>query len=276
MEARRVVLSDITCRYAEGGGAAPVALEVKHLAFEEGKCYLITGSCGSGKTTLALLLKGLLVPASGKLLLEHTDETLPEFQRGIGFCFQYPEAQFFNETVSGEISFGPTMLGQEHGAERIETSLRMVGISNPDIAACSPFELSFGEKRRVAIASIIACDPSWYIFDEPTAGLDPEGKRLLMDLTERLSGEKKTVLIITQELGLFSRLSDEIILLERGRLLARAHSEAFFEQAGIETITAGFPYHTRVLISLRKRGWDIPVSLLDPSEAAAAIAAMVR
>jgi energy-coupling factor transport system ATP-binding protein len=276
METKRVVFSDVTFHYQHGDDSGSQALEIENICFEEGKCYIITGACGSGKTTLAMLLKGLIKPVSGSIVLEKNNESLTEFQRDIGFAFQCPEEQFFKETVSEEIAFGPTMLGHEGIAESVEESLRAVGLPAREFRQRNPFELSSGEKRRVAIASVIACHPSWYLFDEPTAGLDPEGKELLVALIEGLVRKGKTLLIITQELALFSRLCDEIVLLDQGKLLLKTGVKAFFEHEGIETAVNSFPYHTKVLRVLQQRGWDVRVSILDAAEAASRIAASME
>jgi energy-coupling factor transport system ATP-binding protein len=274
MKSEKITFSNITFRY-EGQSDAAAALVIPSLALEAGKRYLITGACGSGKTTLVMLLKGLVKPTSGSIEIKETDKTLSEIRHTMGFAFQFPEEQFFKETVEEEIGFGPLLLGCENVSERVEESLTAVGLCFEDFARRSPFELSFGEKRRVAIASIIACNPSWYIFDEPTAGLDPEGKRALLELLERFTGPGKTMLIITQELGLFSRLSDEIILLDQGKVLAKRETKAFFDTEGSASVFSCFPYHIQVLAGLRDRGWDLPVSILDPSEAASRIVSSV-
>jgi energy-coupling factor transport system ATP-binding protein len=275
MERNEVEFHGVTFHYQKNGDSAVPALDIGKLSFEEERCYLITGLCGSGKTTLAMLLKGLVQPTSGKITVHGCGKTLSEFQHSMGFAFQYPEEQFFKETVSEEISFGPTMLGHEGIEKSIGDSLQEVGLSVSNFAQRSPFELSSGEKRRLAIASIIACDPSWYIFDEPTAGLDPEGKQLLRALIKRLADKGKTVLIITQELALFAPLSDEIILLDEGRLIVQMESRAYFEHRGIALMEKWFPYHIRALRALRDMGWDLPVSILDPSEAATRISALL-
>lgn len=272
MEERKVEFSGVTFAY----GAGEEALNIDDVCFSEGKRYLITGRCGSGKTTLAMLLKGLITPTSGTVLLRKSEETLAQFQRTIGFCFQFPEEQFFKETVEEEVAFGPTLMARGGITEAVKDSLDAVGVPFDDFAARSPFELSSGEKRRIAIASVIACNPSWYIFDEPSAGLDLKAKRVLLELFDRLANKKKTLLIITQELGLFAHLCDEIVLLDRGRLVVKAHRERFFETEGIEAIFSSFPYHIQILRTLRERGWRIPVSITDPCEAASKIVSLIE
>jgi energy-coupling factor transport system ATP-binding protein len=276
MKTKRVVFSHVTFRYREGGDPGSRALEVDDLHLDEGRRYLLTGHCGSGKTTLAMLLKGLVDPTSGNLRIVNSQQSLRAFQRSIGFTFQFPEEQFFMETIAEEIAFGPTMCGVADTESRIRESLASVGLPYEAFALQSPFELSSGQKRRLGIATVIACCPSWYIFDEPTAGLDPEGKRIVVELIAKLAEEGRTVLIITQELGIFAQLCDEIIVLERGRVLVKTGTEAFFENAGNDALRDSFPYHIRVLAALREKGWDLPVSVLDPVAAAAKIAASIQ
>jgi ABC-type multidrug transport system ATPase subunit len=128
----------------------------------------------------------------------------------------------------------------------------------------------------VAIASVIACDPSWYIFDEPTAGLDPEGKQLLLGLITQLAEDGNTLLVITQELGVFSRVCDEVLLMEKGKIHIKTGIQEFFSCAGERPIIDAFPYHIQVLRQLRKNGWDLSVAILDEVAAAAAIADKLR
>jgi energy-coupling factor transport system ATP-binding protein len=129
MKKGSVVLSDITFHYEQRSDMQQPALKINRLCFEQGKCYLITGACGSGKTTLALLLKGLINPASGSVVIQGDQKELGAFQRDIGFLFQYPEEQFFKETVAEEIGFGPRLRGLADIEQRIEKSLRTVGLS---------------------------------------------------------------------------------------------------------------------------------------------------
>ncbi|MCK4234063.1 ATP-binding cassette domain-containing protein [candidate division WOR-3 bacterium] len=267
-----VVLKDVSFYYKSGNVKGEEVLKGINLEFQENKCYLLTGPCGSGKTTLALLLKGLLDPTSGKIFVKDDSIPLSSFQRSIGISFQFPEEQFFKETVEEEVAFGPTMLGLKDIGKKVKNSLDSVGLPYKKFSSSFPLDLSFGEQRRLAIASIIACEPSWYILDEPTAGLDIEGRDKVVELIKNLTKSKKTIIIITQELGLFIDLCDEIIFLEEGTVKLKANIKAFLEDESLDGLEISLPYHNRVLRILKKRGWDIKVSITNPQEAADVIA----
>lgn len=267
-----LILKDISFYYRRGNVKGKEALKGITLEFQENRCYLLTGPCGSGKTTLALLLKGLLVPTSGRIFLKSDEISFSSFQNSIGFVFQIPEEQFFKETVEEEVAFGPLMLGLKRIEERVKDGLNSVGLPYKKFRKLSPFNLSSGEQRRLAIASIIVCEPSWYIFDEPTAGLDFDGRSKIIELIRKLINEKKTVIIISQELELFLDICDEILMLENGWLKLKTDMNVFLEKDNLEELELLLPYHIRVLRILRKRGWNIPVSITDPIKAATIIA----
>ncbi|OQX54521.1 MAG: hypothetical protein B5M53_05750 [Candidatus Cloacimonas sp. 4484_209] len=238
------------------------------LELTEGKCYLLTGQCGSGKTTLALLIKGLLKPSIGNMKIENSNLSLQDFQRLLGFVFQSPEEQFFSETVIDEISFGPRALGLQKIEERVKKALSLVGLPYERFGHLSPFELSSGEQRRLAIASTVACEPYWYIFDEPTAGLDWTGKKKIVALIAKLLKEGKTIILISQELEIFLELTDEIIILEKGKLIKKTDVTHFISEDEPKTIEPLLPYTARVLKILIQRGWNIPIFIMNPKEAA--------
>ena len=267
-----IAFSDVSFHYKKGSVRGEKVLKRLNLEFKERRCYLLTGPCGSGKTTLALLLKGLLLPTSGKILLRNDNLSLSSFQRSIGLAFQSPEEQFFKETVEEEVAFGPTMLKLNRIEEKVEGGLNTIGLPYEKFSRFSPFALSSGEQRRLAIASIIACEPSWYIFDEPTAGLDLDGRSKIIELIKNLMKEEKTVIIISQELERFIDLCDEIIVLKEGTLKLKTDTKTFLEEEKLDEIEHSLPYHIRVLRILRKRGWDIPVSITNPLHAASIIA----
>ena len=263
-----IILKDVCFYYKRGNIKREDVLKGINLCLREGGCYLLTGDCGSGKTTLALLMKGLLTAQSGSITVEHSSMSLASLQKSIGYVFQFPEEQFFKETVKDEVSFGPITLGLDRIEERVKNALSDVGLEYERYSQSSPFTLSSGEKRRLAIASTIACEPSWYIFDEPMAGLDLEGRVQMINLVKHLIREKKTVLVISQELELFLEISDRIIVLKNGKAKLDCVRSTFLGKEDMDGMEVLLPYHIRVLRILRKRGWDIPVSIMDPKEAA--------
>jgi energy-coupling factor transport system ATP-binding protein len=266
-----IVLKDVSFCYRRGNNKGDDVLRGVNLRLQEKKCYLLTGPCGSGKTTLALLMKGLLVPTSGSIFLKNGNVSLSSFRDAIGFSFQFPEEQFFKETVEGEVAYGPIMHNLDRIDERTRDGLNSIGLPYEQFSKSSPFDLSSGEQRRLAIASIIVCDPFWYIFDEPTAGLDFEGRSMIVELVKKFIREGKTVIIISQELELFLDLCNEIIILEEGMVKLVVDTKTFLEKETLNEIKVFLPYHNRVLRILRNRGWEIPVSSTDPLNAASII-----
>ncbi len=263
----KITLKDISFHYRTGNTKGHLVLENLNLELEEKKAYLLTGSCGSGKSTLAMLLKGLLLPVSGKISVRDCNMKLSVFQRSMGIVFQYPEEQFFKDTVFDEVAFGPMVFGLDKIEQRVKDAIRAVGLDSEQIGKLSPFILSSGEKRRLAIASVIACEPSWYIFDEPAAGLDLQGRIMIVKLIRNLLEKEKTIVIITQELGLFLDLCTDIIVLEKGMLQLKTDRKTFLEEERLGQMEISLPYHIRVLRELRSRGWNIPVAVTDPYEA---------
>lgn len=263
----RVLFEDVSFTYGNSNGTGERVLKKINLSFDEGRKILITGPCGSGKTTLALLLKGLVNPSHGRIYLEDSPLSIRDLQKTIGFSFQFPEDQFFKDTVEEEVKFGPELLGIQNIDEKLRKSIETVGLSFEKIRNRSPYSLSSGEKRRVAIASVFACEPRWFLLDEPTAGLDFEGRERIVELVKLLSEENRTVIIITQELEMFMDVCDEIVVLEEGRLKWKEEIKTFMERDNLQDMEISLPYHVRVFRELRRRGWDIPVSITDPQEA---------
>ncbi|TET17105.1 MAG: ATP-binding cassette domain-containing protein [Candidatus Cloacimonadota bacterium] len=267
----RIVFRDVSFCYNAGLTEERNALRGISLAFEQERCYLITGPCGSGKTTIALLLKGLVKPTAGSINIENAEKSRLSFQREIGFTFQFPEEQFFKDTVEEEVSFGPVLRCLDNIEERVRDVLNHTGLPYNTFRYNSPFGLSSGEQRKLAIASVAVCEPSWYIFDEPTAGLDFEGREKISALIHRLVSEKKTVIIITQELERFLAVCDEIVVFRKGELVFKEKKDILLEKEDLDEVECILPYHMRVLRELRRKGWSIPVSIGNSVEAAKVI-----
>jgi energy-coupling factor transport system ATP-binding protein len=265
---RKLILKDIFYRYCPGSEKARNALENVNLEFSDDRCYIVTGNCGSGKTTLSLLIKGLITPTSGEVILEGNSIGLEEFRRSIGLIFQFPEEQLFNDTIEEEIGYGPHLRGVKMENGYVRKYMDMVGLSYDRFGKKSPFELSSGEQRRVAIASVIACEPSWYIFDEPTAGLDFNGRKRIIKIIEEIRKKGETVIIITQEIEEHINICDEIVALDSGKVKNRFDVKGFLESEELGDFELSLPYHTRILRILRSRGWSVPVSIFDPEKAA--------
>jgi energy-coupling factor transport system ATP-binding protein len=271
-----LILRDVTYSYSSNRWKNEAAVKNVNLKLNDNKCCIVTGPCGSGKTTLSYLIKGLISPTAGEILLENKTIDLTSFRRSIGLVFQFPEEQFFNDTVIEEIEYGPLLLGLKDEDGRVKRSLEEVGLCYEKLREKSPFELSSGEQRRVAMASVIACEPSWYIFDEPTAGIDFEGRRRIAEIIKRIRKKKKTVIIITQELEEYLDICDEVLLLERGNLKYKFGVEDFLEAKNLGDTEFYLPYYNQILRILKSRGWDIPVSIIDPVKAAQIIVDMSK
>ena len=198
-----IKLENISFTYLPGTPLAVTALEDIDLEIERGESIGIVGRTGCGKSTLIQHFNALLIPQSGRVLVDGVDTgkkgaPLQEIRRKVGLVFQYPEDQFFEETVFKEVAFAPRNLGVE-GKEledKVKWSLEAVGLDFEAVKDKSPFELSGGQMRRVAIASILSMEPEALVLDEPTAGLDPEGKRIILGQLEKLQKERGLTLII--------------------------------------------------------------------------------
>jgi len=217
-------LRDVSFRYEE-----IVAIDACSLVLERGTRVALLGANGSGKSTLLLLLDALQPPSSGTIRFdgrELTPEALlderanHEFRRRVGFVFQNPEVQLFNPTVRDEIAFGPLQLGWP--AERIRDEVeRMVDMMQLRAVVERPtFRLSMGEKKRVAIASVLILDPEVILLDEPTAGLDPRSQSGVIDLLEQWQGTARTVVVATHDLGVIEEIADRCLVFQQGRLVA--------------------------------------------------------
>jgi energy-coupling factor transport system ATP-binding protein len=261
------------------------ALEDVSLQITPGECVGIIGETGSGKTTLVQHFNGLLKPSSGKVYVEGTDLSSPriswsDLRRGVGLVFQYPEHQLFEETVFDDISFVLRQGGTFSSGEielRVKSACRLVGLDYEGFSKRSPFELSGGEMRRVALAGVLVQEPRLLILDEPTVGLDGAGKREILREIGELRRSGKTVVTISHSVEDMIDLVDRLIILEGGKILTSgspAEVFSFLLQKGKLTFLA--PSVFRLISELRTQGWDLPEKIFLVEEALSVIDRFLR
>ena len=269
----------LTHVYGEGTPFVREAITDVNLELEPDTLYALIGHTGSGKSTLVQHLNGLLRPTAGKVFLDGEDiwqepKKIRRVRFRVGLVFQYPEYQLFDETVEKDIAFGPRNLGlsEEEIKERVAWAAQTVGLTD-DLLAKSPFDLSGGEKRRAAIAGVLAMRPEVLILDEPTAGLDPKGRdRLLKNLMAYRRESKTTVLLVSHSMEDVARVADRVIVMNGGQVaMTGATSEVFAQADRLTGIGLNVPVITRVIQRLRAQGADLPEGILTVAQARDAI-----
>ena len=242
------------------------ALDNVNLVIEDGEFLALIGHTGSGKSTLFQHLNGLLEPTSGRILVDDIDITnkeakLTEIRKKIGLVFQYPEYQLFEETIEKDIAFGPNNLelSSEEVSRRVKKSMEMVGLDYETYKNVSPFDLSGGQKRRVAIAGVIAMEPKVLILDEPTAGLDPKGRDDILEQIKLLHEKyKMTIVLVSHSMEDVGKLAQRIVVMNKGKVeLLGKPSEVFKEVETLEKIGLAVPQVTYLMRVLRERGFDV-------------------
>lgn len=260
---------------------AKVAITDISLEIEEGEFVGIIGPTGSGKSTLIQQFNGLLLPSSGKVYVDGVDLTqkgtqLRLIRQKVGMVFQYPEHQLFGETVLEDVGFGPRNggLGEEEVIERVREALAYVGLDYEELKDHSPFELSGGQKRRVAIAGVLAMRPSVLILDEPTAGLDPEGREDILQEIKQLWKERGiTVVLVTHSMEDVARLVDRLIVMEKGSIaLDGTPVEVFRQHKRLKDMGLGVPQITELMHELRAKGLAVNTDIFTVEKAEAEIA----
>lgn len=242
------------------------ALDNVNLLIEDGEFLALIGHTGSGKSTLIQHLNGLLEPTSGRILVDDIDITnkeakLTEIRKKIGLVFQYPEYQLFEETIKKDIAFGPNNLelSSEEVSRRVKKSMEMVGLDYETYKNVSPFDLSGGQKRRVAIAGVIAMEPKVLILDEPTAGLDPKGRDDILEQIKLLHEKyKMTIVLVSHSMEDVGKLAQRIVVMNKGKVeLLGKPSEVFKEVETLEKIGLAVPQVTYLMRVLRERGFNV-------------------
>ena len=255
----------LTHTYSVGTPFQKVAVDNVSIAIEEGEYVGVIGHTGSGKSTFIQHLNGLLAPTSGKVYIGEEDlwadkAKLRSFRFQVGLVFQYPEYQLFGETVYSDIAFGPTNMGlpPEEVDSRVRQAARFVGLSDEKLEK-SPFELSGGQKRRVAIAGVLAMDPKVLILDEPTAGLDPKGRdKILGEIREYHEEKKNTVLLVSHSMEDIAKNATMALVMNQSRLFCYDRVEEVFGRAAeLGQMGLTIPQVSRVFLSLAEKGLDV-------------------
>ena len=258
-----IILDNVSYTYQEGTPFASAALSDVSLTIEDGSYTAIIGHTGSGKSTILQLLNGLLVPTKGSVRVFDTlitptsvNKQIRQIRKQVGLVFQFAENQIFEETVLKDVAFGPQNFGVSvEDAEAIaREKLALVGIDE-SLFERSPFELSGGQMRRVAIAGILAMEPSILVLDEPTAGLDPIGRKELMNLFKKLHQDGITIVLVTHLMDDVAEFADQVYVMEKGKLVKSGKPSLVFQNLEfMEKIQLGVPKITRFAHRLAERG----------------------
>lgn len=265
-----IELDNLTYTYMTGTPFEAKAVDHISLKIDDGEFLGIIGHTGSGKTTLIGLMAGLLKPMQGRVLIGGKDIAEKRFdrkelRRHIGVVFQYPEHQLFEETVYKDIAFGPRKTGVEESEiePRIKNAMELMELDYEGIKELSPFELSGGQKRRVAIAGVLAMQPRVLILDEPVAGLDPQGRAHLMRLITHLNTEGVTIIMITHSMDDLAEYAHRVVVLKGAKLVMDdTPDKVFLREQELRQIGLDIPYVARIAARLRERGKAVPEDVI--------------
>lgn len=260
-----IILQDVTYTYMPGTPFERTAIENVSIEIPSGKITAIAGHTGSGKSTLIQHLSGLLKPSNGKVLVDDVDINIKNnneskmARRQVGMVFQYPEQQLFEETVEADIAFGPRNLGltEEEISVRVKEAMEFVNLDYDTYAKRSPFQLSGGQMRRVAIAGIIAMHPKYLVLDEPVAGLDPRSKEELLKRIRKLHEKQGiTIVFISHNMEDIANMADKVIIMNQGKILLEGSPKEVFDMSQADDILlAGLlPPKTAIILDGLNRG----------------------
>lgn len=276
-------LKNLSYVYGTGTPFEKTAVNNLSLSIEKGEFIGIMGHTGSGKSTLVQMLNGLMKPTSGQVLLDGEDiwanpKDIRKIRFKVGMVFQYPEYQLFEETVAKDIAFGPTNMGKS-GAElekAVNDAARFTGLKD-ELLEKSPFDLSGGEKRRAAIAGVIAMNPEVLVLDEPTAGLDPMGRDVLLSQIVQYHKERKnTVILVSHSMEDIARVADKIIVMNKSNLVMFDKTkEVFSKGRELEKIGLRVPQITKIMLELREKGFNVPEGILTVDAAMDCISSLL-
>lgn len=271
-------LQKVSYTYQAGTPFEGRALFGVDLEIVDGSYTALIGHTGSGKSTILQLLNGLNIPTSGSVIVDDMvinatsdKKGIKQVRKKVGLVFQFPESQVFDETVLKDVAFGPQNFGiSQEVAEKIaREKLALVGISE-ELFERSPFELSGGQMRRVAIAGILAMEPNVLVLDEPTAGLDPAGRQELMNIFKQLHANGMTIVLVTHLMDDVANYADWVYVMEKGKLIRSGKPRDVFQEVEfLETIQLGVPKITKFAANLERRGFvfeRLPVTIKEFAE----------
>jgi len=274
-----IEVKKLTHIYMPGTPFEAKALNAVSLSIQDGEFVGIIGHTGSGKSTLISHLNGLERSEPGVVFVNGIDlgekgTDLISIRRAVGLVFQYPEYQLFEETVAKDVAFGPTNLGLDADEikRRVAVALRQVGLDPDKVSEKSPFELSGGQKRRVAIAGVLAMQPAVLILDEPAAGLDPTGRREMFDLIRGIHDSGTTVVMVSHSMDDVGRLCQRLFVLNRGEIAySGTPAEVFIHESKLHAIGLDVPECAKLARRLREAGFDMPEGIYRTEDVCAAI-----
>ena len=280
-----IQVKNLTHIYSKGMPDEQLALDNVSFEIADGEKVAVIGHTGSGKSTLMQHLNGIIKPSSGSIIIGDTDITDPktvmkDVRRRVGLVFQYPEYQLFEETVAKDIAFGPKNLGLSEGEidERVREAIKLVGLDYDDIAERSPFELSGGQKRRVAIAGVIAMEPEILILDEPTAGLDPGAHKEILRMIEKIhSAQNNIIIFVSHNMSDVAEMADRVMVMDEGRILMMDTPELVFSRhEELNAIGLDIPPVTELMNDIGACGVNVPANVLNIEDAKTALLAYLK
>jgi energy-coupling factor transport system ATP-binding protein len=275
---------NLTHIYMPGTPFEVTALKDINIGLERGEFLAIIGQTGSGKSTLVQHFNGLLKPSTGRVMLDGSEvgrdkAALVSIRRRVGLLFQFPEQQLFEESVFADVAYGPRNLGlpPDEVQRRVDKALTLVGLDPGELEGRSPFSLSGGQMRRVAMAGVLAMEPEIIILDEPTAGLDPRGKKEILERIASLHREQGlTVILVSHSMEDVARLADRLVVMAGGEIkLCGTPAQVFNNPSELETMGLGLPQVTMLMHKLRCAGKDVPLDVFTVEGAKEVILAML-
>lgn len=280
-----IKIENLTHIYMPGSPFEKIALDNVNLTIDDGEFAALIGHTGSGKSTLIQHINGLLKPTNGKIIIDDVDITsekvkLSDIRKKVGLVFQYPEYQLFEETIEKDIAFGPKNLGlsDEEISNRVKKAMNIVGLDYDIYKDKSPFDLSGGQKRRVAIAGVVAMEPRVLILDEPTAGLDPKGRDEILDRVRELREEySMTIILVSHSMEDVAKVATKVFVMDKGKcILNDMPSNVFKEIDILEKVGLAVPQVTYLVRELRKSNFNISEDIFTIDKAKQEIINVLR